>query len=255
MIREFSSPVLKYLGNKYYVYTLGDEMNNVFYVGKGKGDRIFSHELESEFFTKEQLTEKHNKIKELGDKIRRNIINHHLEENEALASENTLIQFLGLRNLTNKISGHGDRLYSVEELEKRFGYLPVSKNDINTSELILVVKIDGAFDLSDDESVNYSFLQNNTDDKNLKSRTLFQWKINKSLSSKIKYVIGVNKSPELSVVSAYKIDDYETDGKRVGFYSSSNSVQTQKELGIYRRSLCDLKFGSGNPITYINLKS
>ena len=42
---EFSGEVLKYLNQEYYVYCLVDSRNKeVFYVGKGKNQRVFDHE-------------------------------------------------------------------------------------------------------------------------------------------------------------------------------------------------------------------
>ena len=57
-VKQFSSEVITKLG--YYVYLLSDPSNGeIFYVGKGKGNRVFSH------FKDKGYGEKANKIQEI----------------------------------------------------------------------------------------------------------------------------------------------------------------------------------------------
>jgi hypothetical protein len=94
---------------QYYVYLLSDPRNGkIFYVGKGKGNRINSHLLGAlEESTKE--TEKIRTIREIQDKgfeVELTVLRHGLTEKEAFEVEASIIDLIGIDNLTNIFSGH-----------------------------------------------------------------------------------------------------------------------------------------------------
>ncbi|MCC4311294.1 LEM-3-like GIY-YIG domain-containing protein [Carnobacterium maltaromaticum] len=260
---------------KYYVYCLIDPRDNqVFYIGKGIKNRVFSHEkyalgkleeeLEGTYESDKQLkVEKIREISSFGEEVRRFIISYNLTENEAFASENTLINYLKIienKVLTNSIDGHGTLGMSVEQLERNFGYQPISIRDIHTDGLILAVKINNSFELDTNETIDFTFYER--DDYNLKARTLGNWRIGKDKIDRIKYIIGVNSGANNSVVSAYeiKLEEIETGldqngKKRYYFHSSSKSIDTLKQLGLYKKCLADLRFGSGSEKAYIDKES
>lgn len=106
MKKEFSQAVSEKIG--YYVYLLKDPRNDViFYVGKGNGNRIFQHlrcALESE-----TENDKCNLIREIikeGKEVEHFILRHGLEEKLSLEIESTVIDLLGIENLTNSVKGH-----------------------------------------------------------------------------------------------------------------------------------------------------
>jgi hypothetical protein len=106
MIKEFSEAVSERIG--YYVYLLKDPRNaSIFYVGKGKGNRLFQHvqcALENE-----TENDKYNLIREIhkeGKEVEHFILRHGLEEKLSLEIESTVIDLLGIENLTNSIKGH-----------------------------------------------------------------------------------------------------------------------------------------------------
>lgn len=185
-----------------------------------------------------------------------------MTENEAFASENALINYLKIienKVLTNSIDGHGTLGMSVEQLERNFGYQPISIKDIYTDELILAVKINNSFELDTNEATEFTFYER--DDHNLKARTLGNWRIGKDKINRIKYVIGVNSGANNSVVSAYEIKSEEIEigldqngKKRYYFHSNSKNVDILKQLGLYKKCLPDLRFGSGSEKAYIENK-
>lgn len=123
MTKEFSNAVCERIG--YYVYILKDPRNeNVFYVGKGKGNRIFQHvqcALENE-----TENDKYNLIREIlnsGKEVEHFILRHGLEEKLAFEIESTVIDLLGIENLTNSVKGHDTwerGLKTVDEVSQHY---------------------------------------------------------------------------------------------------------------------------------------
>lgn len=103
--QEFPRLVIEKLD--YYVYLLIDpETNQVFYVGKGIGNRIFAHINAS--LSDEMPSDKLDKIRSLracGLEVTHVIHRHGLTEKEAFEIEAALIDFIGLSGLTNQVQG------------------------------------------------------------------------------------------------------------------------------------------------------
>jgi hypothetical protein len=119
-ISEFPSSVFEQL--KYYVYLLKDPINDeIFYVGKGTGNRIFSH-LNFALANPDR-SDKLNKIRAIrrrGEEVEHIILRHGLSENEALEVEAAIldfVDFLEIEGLTNLVKGR--------ESEER-GYMTAS---------------------------------------------------------------------------------------------------------------------------------
>ncbi|GAB1056481.1 MAG: hypothetical protein WAqPseu_34840 [Shewanella algae] len=94
----------------FYVYELVDSRNNeVFYVGKGVGQRGNQHELEARGAeNSSDKIKKINDIKQSGGEVIVRVIGRYKSEEQAFAVEATLIHWVyGLVNLTNIQSGHG----------------------------------------------------------------------------------------------------------------------------------------------------
>lgn len=278
-INKFSESTLAALqkdnDHTFYVYCLVDPRNNLpFYIGKGKENRIFAHKQaalcsksEGKLFESEE-SEAILKIKTIRDildsgiDVKGYILSYGLTQEEAFASENALINYAKLIQgipLTNLVSGHGTNAMSVEEIEDRFGYRPISLDEIATNELILAVKVRDAFKLSKDESKEYPIDDTYRDITNLKSRTLGNWIIGKDKIHRIRYVIAVNTGADNAVVAAYEVSgDYSESKKeltgrtRYSFKALSLREETLEKLNLLQRSLPDLHFGSGSATTYIN---
>lgn len=109
-INKFSISVIEKLG--FYVYLLIDsESNEIFYVGKGTGNRIFQHINSA--IKSPQDSDKLNKIRAIHSKglqVKHVIHRHGLTEKEAFEVEASLIDFIGMRGLSNQVQG----LYSKD---------------------------------------------------------------------------------------------------------------------------------------------
>lgn len=94
---------------QYYVYLLIDPRNGKpFYVGKGHGNRVNQHllgALETELDEVKKIKTIHE-IQRAGLEVDHVVLRHGLTEKEAFEIESALIDFIGMKNLTNLVSGH-----------------------------------------------------------------------------------------------------------------------------------------------------
>lgn len=102
----FSQSVLESLG--YYVYLLSDPATDeIFYIGKGKENRVFMHvqdALHTEW--ESDRLDRIRGIHEAGREVGVFILRHGLTEDEALLVESSLLDLPILAHLTNKVKGH-----------------------------------------------------------------------------------------------------------------------------------------------------
>lgn len=124
MVDYFEPKVCERLG--YYVYFYIDpRTSQPFYIGKGRGNRVFSH------LRDEGGSEKAAVIRELAELGLRpvvEILKYGLTEPEALLVEATAIDLLDVETLTNRCRGYGSRhgtRGSVEDIAMTLAAVPV----------------------------------------------------------------------------------------------------------------------------------
>jgi len=102
----FSPSIIEKIG--YYVYLLIDPQTyEIFYVGKGRGNRVFAHLNEAlTDVTENTKLDRIRAIHDSGQEVRHVIHRHGLTEKEAFEVEAALIDLIGLPILTNIVSGH-----------------------------------------------------------------------------------------------------------------------------------------------------
>jgi len=233
---------------RYYVYTLVDPRNNeVFYVGKGVGNRVFAHKGDSTFNDTKKI-QRINEIEEEGYEVVRNIVNFELSESEALSAEGTLINYIGIENLTNIVKGHNTFWsYSVEEFEHNH-----AAERVDIDDPVMVIRINRRWhrDISTEE---------------LYDITRFYWRAAEYSAKKVKYVLGVYRGLVkcIYVPTVWKKatkgtwdpnEKYtlENDVKRIYF---EGHIPEDKVLKKYLNK--DIKNhltkGASNPIQYFNI--
>jgi hypothetical protein len=98
-----------------YVYVYVDPTNEeIFYVGKGKGDRCFAHLSEKKDGDK---VERIKKIKAIKLEPRIDVLAFGLDEISAHRVEAAAIDLVGIKNLTNLQRGHGSDAYGRKTLD------------------------------------------------------------------------------------------------------------------------------------------
>lgn len=183
MVKEFSNEAIDNL--KYYVYKLIDPRDGkVFYIGKGKGNRVFSHiNLSERYETKdEEISDKISLIREIKNDgldviavIHRHGIN---DEDTAYQVEAALID--EYNNLTNIQSGHNSNDYgpiNVNQVESIYGLEKLKVDDIDKSDKLLLIKI------------REEYIKNN--DNDIYRTVRYAWSLSKNRVNDIKMVAAV----------------------------------------------------------------
>lgn len=99
---------------QYFVYILCRPNNKAFYVGKGKGRRVFDHETEAKNGHKCHKCNVIRKIWKNGGEVRRYVVFTTDDEQEAYQYERELIEQFGRKNLCNQTDG-GEGMYGVSD--------------------------------------------------------------------------------------------------------------------------------------------
>ena len=191
-VEKFSEKSLLSLGD-YYVYGLIDPRNRkIFYIGKGTGNRIFEHELESqENPESEKLKLKMIvEIKAAGLEVEKVIINCNLTEAEAFAAEASLINafnYVEDTRLTNIVAGHHSaEALTVDDFEKIYGAEELQESDIRHK--IMIIKINKLYQKGMTEEALYDSVRG-------------IWRASLERVKTVEYVFGVYNS---LIVAVYK---------------------------------------------------
>ena len=211
MIEFFTSEVCEKLG--YYVYRLIDPRNGqTFYIGKGKGNRVFAHvecalkNFRGENFQtseEDEISEKIKQIREIkraGLDVIHIIHRHGLSENEAYEVEAALIDcFSGLTNLQ---AGHN--------------------NDFGANNAEVLQQAYSIDTYQEPENIRYMIIKttneriNNDCNGDLYAAVRYCWKVRLDRVNNIPYVLGVvNKV----VKEVYEVENWQLadNGERYEF--------------------------------------
>ena len=137
---KFPPAVLSKLN--YYVYLYSDpETHEVFYVGKGTGNRVFSHLEDQEDSNKVKYIKR---LRSRGLEPKIEILIHGLKDaSSALRVEASIIDLLGLDRLTNQVSGYQSRTFgrmTVDQVVAAY-----SKEPARIKEPALLIRVNQLF--------------------------------------------------------------------------------------------------------------
>ena len=232
----FSQSVIEQLG--YYVYFLQDPRNDeIFYVGKGIGNRVFNH-LEGAVETNRE-TEKLDRIREVvisGNNVKHYILRHGLTEQASFEIEAALIDFIGMKNLSNLQGGHYSSDYGIKTHEEISAMYEAEK--FNTDKAVILINI------------NKRYHREITDEE-LYQSTRKSWVIGERKKN-AKYAIATYRGLTREIYEIHEWHPSEVDGKvRWGFHGKKVNDEIRKELR-YKSISSYFPKGAANPIKYIN---
>ena len=133
-MRRFPQSILSNL--KYYVYLYVDPRDDtVFYVGKGTNNRAFAH-LRSK--SEQQKTKRIKQIQVAGLQPKIEILVHGLrDEATAMRIEASVIDLIGIENLTNLQKGYGSREYGRMSTDQIAATYAAVKVDISEPAILI----------------------------------------------------------------------------------------------------------------------
>ncbi|MFY9158455.1 LEM-3-like GIY-YIG domain-containing protein [Aquirufa ecclesiirivi] len=253
MIEYFSQKTQEEL--KFYVYVLIDPRDNkIFYVGKGLGNRVFSHINEA--LVNPSISEKLETIRAIklaNLQVKHFIVKHGLEENEALIVESVLIDFLTFRDfaeiakISNIVAGHhsfNQGIKTVDECEILYNCEELKKEDIQHK--VLVININKSYDNKrKKKSDNPDY-----DRPNIYEATRGWWVLDKNRAENSDYVLAEYRGVIRAIFKPEKwVQDIEHRGtKRWGFEGSE--VTDTQIVDIYLNKEIQKIKGMSNPIRY-----
>jgi GIY-YIG catalytic domain protein len=248
---EFKQSVKEALA--YYVYALVDPRNNkIFYIGKGKGDRVFQHAeaalVENDHSLK--LETIRNIISE-GRQVKYYIMRHNLDEKEAYLVESSLIdmltypQFNHDNQLTNLVAGYHQWDEGIKSIQEVNALYDCSKIDVEDGSYFLLVSLNRSFDQAKAKGVYKRF--------DVYESTRKYWAIGAEQAQKVNYVLGVYRKVVRCVI---KVKSHEWVAK-----AEDGSI-FKKPRCCFEGDLCpdspymnkdvsDYPFGSGAAVRYI----
>ncbi len=256
MIDNFSQKTQEEV--KSYVYILIDPRDNkIFYVGKGIGNRVFSHLNEA--IVNPLFTEKLETIRAIKSdnlQVKHFIVKHGLEEKEALIVESVLIDFLTFRDfaevakISNIVAGHhsfNQGIKTVEECEILYNCEELIKEDIQHN--VLVININKTYDNKRKKKTNDPVY----DRPNMYEATRGWWVLDKNRAENADYVLAEYKGVIRAIFKPEKwVQNMEHRGtKRWGFEGSE--VKNKEITSIYLNKEVPKIKGMANPIRYFEI--
>jgi uncharacterized protein len=225
-----------------YVYIYIDPRNGKpFYIGKGTGNRLFSH------LQDRSDTEKVARIAEIrrsGKEPRIEILRYGLSDSEASLVEASSIDLIGKARLTNRMAGHHEGSFGRITSQRVISMLTAKKIKVHHKAILLTINRFYRSDMSPEE---------------LYEVTRGIWKVGETNRNKVEFAMALYQGIVLEV---YRIKQWHPAGtlkyktrdsssfKNSGRWEFSGSIA--KDI---REEYIDFLVGKAgqNPIRYVNV--
>lgn len=255
-LAKFSAAICEKLG--FYVYALFDPRNPQvpFYIGKGKGNRIFSHMKGAKISQSDvEVDQKMDLIKQIlrrkspaFNQVDHVIIRHGLSESEALLLESSLIgliNYIRPDSLKNIISGHGAYLgfKRAEDI-----VIDLGAQDMKTEEPVMIIKIEKHW-VQLLEKYRFS---TKIPEYEIYAATRKAWRINLAKAIRARYVLAVSRG----IVRAVFVPDQWrpiVNSERKEFIGRSAPKEVAEQF-LGKSVTHHMSAGSQNPIRYLNVQ-
>jgi len=238
-IESFPPEVAREL--KTYVYRLIDPRNGeTFYVGKGRGDRVFAHVHGEQKLEGDDLDNKIRRIREIrlaGFEVAHVIHRHGMDDQTALEVEAALIDaYLGLANIVGGAGSHEYGVMHAKEIVNRYSAAPA----VFKHKALLI-------------SVNKSAEQTS-----LYEATRYAWKVSKAKAKQAEVILatvqglikGVFIADDWLEATAENFPGRESVPGRYGFNGRVAPPEIQEQYVGKRVPDEFRKPGAANPIKY-----
>lgn len=251
----FNEFAIEQLG--YYVYALVDPRDNeVFYIGKGKGTRVFDHAraaLKDDDEQSLKLDFIREILKDGTTKVKCYILRHGLKTDEvALEIESTLIDLLTYKKikttkfLLNRNQGLHQDLLGIKDIEEINSYYTGEKLKPQGDDHLLLVSLNKSYNKKHGE-------QGSSWREDEYRATRRCWHLSKIKAQRVDYVLGVYKNIVRTVIEVTGIDDpvKEDDGFSFDPERISFSGKLLNDSPYLYKDTSDYKFGSGGSVRYV----
>ena len=233
---------------KHYVYIYIDPRDKrVFYVGKGIGNRCFSHLKDT---SETEKTERIEELRKLGKRPLIDVLKFGLSEKDALLVESTAIDLLGLTELTNRVRGYGSRVGSRASVEQLAATLDAKPARIDPKQKVILININRAFEYDMKPGELYD-------------ATRSAWKISDLHAAEAEYAMSIYRGvvrevytiagwfPEGSTLRAAR-DEWRTLNTDRREFVGTIADGTIRNCYVGRSVAAYYKKGAQNPILYVN---
>lgn len=245
---------------KAYVYALFDPLEDrPFYIGKGRGNRVFQH-IEGAIL-EDKESNKYEKIREIrtrskNNRVKHTIVRHGMNDDVAFEVESALIDLANKTgaNLTNEVTGHNsieNGMMSADDVMRKYNAQPL--NELFHS--VIIININKKYKLVRDEALHVNTKHSG---KDLIYESVKQaWVVGERRES-VDYVLAEYKG---IIVEVYEVIEEISDGKSkkwypVPGYKNRWGFHGAPAVGLVRNKYLNKsiahhkKRGAANPIRY-----